>query len=51
MRVLIGVGVGAPAQGGTPLFKVAQEENEPRQHVLAAVGGWLLDELARDGTR
>jgi transposase-like protein len=33
------------------MFKVVQEESESQQHVPAAVGGSLLDELARDGAR
>jgi len=33
------------------MLKVVHEENESRQHVPAAVGGSLLDELARDGAR
>ena len=33
------------------MLKVAHEENESQQHVPAAVGGSLLDELARSGAR
>ena len=33
------------------MLKVVHEENQPQQHVAAAVGGSLLDELARDGAR
>jgi transposase-like protein len=33
------------------MLKVVHEENQPQQHVPAAVGGSLLDELARDGAR
>ncbi len=33
------------------MFKVAQEESQPNVHTPAAVGGSLLDELARDGAR
>jgi transposase-like protein len=33
------------------VFKVAPEESEPNLHTPAAVGGSLLDELARDGAR
>jgi putative transposase len=33
------------------VLKVVHEENESRQHVPAAVGGSLLDQLARDGAR
>ena len=33
------------------MLKVVHEENQAQQHVPAAVGGSLLDELARDGAR
>jgi hypothetical protein len=33
------------------VFKVVQEESEPNKHTPAAVGGSLLDELAREGAR
>jgi transposase-like protein len=33
------------------VFKVVPEESEPNLHAPAAVGGSLLDELARDGAR
>ena len=33
------------------MFKVVQEGSEPNVHTPAAVGGSLLDELARDGAR
>ncbi len=33
------------------MFKVVREESESQQHVPVAVGGSLLDELARDGAR
>src|SRR3954470_4798097 len=33
------------------MFKVVQEEPQPNVHTPAAVGGSLLDELARDGAR
>ncbi len=33
------------------MLKVVHEENQSQQHVAAAVGGSLLDELARDGAR
>ncbi len=33
------------------MLKVVHEENQSQQHVPAAVGGSLLDELARDGAR
>lgn len=49
-QVRIRVGVGAPAREGTSMLKVVHEENQPWQ-VPAAVGGSLLDELARDGAR
>ena len=50
MQVLIRVGVGAPAQEGTPMLKVVQENTE--SNVDATVhGGSLLDEIVRDGAR
>jgi putative transposase len=33
------------------VLKVVQEESEPNKHTPAAVGGSLLDELAREGAR
>jgi putative transposase len=33
------------------VLKVVQEESQSNEHALAAVGGSLLDELARDGAR
>lgn len=33
------------------MLKVVDEENQSQQHVPAAVGGSLLDKLARDGAR
>ena len=33
------------------MFKIVHEENGSQEHVPAAVGGSLLDELARDGAR
>ena len=33
------------------MLKVVHEENQAQQHVPAAVGGSLLDELTRDGAR
>ena len=33
------------------MLKVVHQDNETQQHVPAAVGGSLLDELARDGAR
>lgn len=33
------------------MFKVVHEESEPNVHTPSAVGGSLLDELARDGAR
>ncbi len=33
------------------MFKVVHEENQSQRHLSAAVGGSLLDELARDGAR
>ena len=33
------------------MFKIVHEENGSQEHVSAAVGGSLLDELARDGAR
>jgi transposase-like protein len=49
--VLIRTGVGALVREGTPVLKVVQEGNESKEHVAAAVGGSLLDELVRDGAR
>ncbi len=33
------------------MLKVVQEELQPHEHAPAAVGGSLLDELAREGAR
>lgn len=44
-------GVDAPDREVWPLFKVVREEYQAQQNAPAAVGGSLLDELARDGSR
>ncbi|PIE26726.1 MAG: hypothetical protein CSA58_07960, partial [Micrococcales bacterium] len=46
---MIRVGVGASAREGTSVLEVVPEERETDKHAVAAVGGSLLEELARGG--